>query len=338
MTIQPRTLAAALTAAVLLAAGCSRRAAETPRPAGDDPGLRLPGKPAELFAPGIVSTGMAERDVAMTPDGSELYFTVTNGARGTIVVLRRVDGVWTPPEVAPFSGTWSDYEPAVSPDGRRFFFASTRPAGPTETGPGDSDLWVMERTAAGWGAPRNLGAPVNGDRNEYFPSVTRDGTLYFTSRGERGEAIFRCRPAGGGYGERELLPEQINTTAQQFNAYVAPDESYLIFTSATRAGDLGGGDYQISFRNPDGTWTGAVNMGAAVNSKAGEWSPYVSPDGRVLFFHSTRNAVPDPAPAPLRYADLRAMLERPATGQSDIYWIDASFIEDLRRAARAGRD
>jgi Tol biopolymer transport system component len=274
---------------------------------------------------------MAERDVAMMPDGSELYFTVTNGIHGTIVVVRRLNDVWSTPEVAPFSGSWSDYEPAISPDGRRFFFASQRPSEPGGTEPGDSDIWVMERTGSGWSEPRNLGAPVNSEDNEYFPSLTRDGTIYFTGRGERGEVIFRSRFVDGHYREREQLPVQVNTTAQQFNAYVAPDESYIIFSSARRKGDLGGGDYQISFRNPDDTWTDALNMGPAVNSEAGEWSPYVSPDGKVFFFHSTRNEVPAHAPTPVRYVDLQAMLTQPGTGPSDIYWIDASFIEDLRR-------
>jgi Tol biopolymer transport system component len=330
-----RTFATPAAVAVLLAAACSREAGSPSRLTGDYLGQKPPGRTAELFAPGIVSTGMAERDVAMTPDGSELYFTVTNGIHGTIVVVRRMNGVWTAPEVATFSGHWSDYEPAISPDGRRFFFASTRPREPGATEPGDSDIWVMERTGAEWGEPRNLGAPVNSEHNEYFPSLTRDGTLYFTGRGERGEAIFRSRPVDGRYQEREQLPAQINTTAQQFNAYVAPDESYVIFGSAPRKGDQGGGDYQICFRNPDDTWTDAQNMGPAVNSAAAEWSPYVSPDGKVFFFHSTRNAVSDPAPTALRYADLQAMLNRPATGLSDIYWIDASLIGELRRKSGA---
>ena len=111
---------------------------------------------------------------------------------------------------------------------------------------------------------------------------------------------------------------------------MAPDESYLIFGSLPREGGLGGVDYLISFRNPDGTWTRAVNMGAAVNSPAGEWSASLSPDGRYLFFQSTRNTVPARSAAPLRYAGLQRMQGEPGNGQSDIYWIDAAFIENLR--------
>ncbi len=71
----------------------------------------------EIFAPGIVSTGLATRDVAMTPDGNELYFAVTLGGRTMIMVTRQEDGVWTEPAVAPFSGRYLDIEPTISPMG-----------------------------------------------------------------------------------------------------------------------------------------------------------------------------------------------------------------------------
>ncbi len=324
------TLAPLFLATVLAAAGCTRSATETPRLTGDYLGQAPPGATAALFAPGIVSTGLAERDVAMTPDGSELYFTVVFGGRGTIVAMRRVDGAWTTPEVASFSGTWNDIEPAISPDGQRFFFVSARPRTAGATEPGNTDVWVMERTGTGWSEPANLGGPVNSTDNEYFPSLTRDGTMYFTRRSGGGEALYRSSLAGGRYQEPERLPEQINTTPQQFNSFVAPDESYLIFGSVPREGGLGGVDYLVSFRKEDGTWTDAVNMGPAVNSPAGEWSASLSPDGRYLFFQSTRNTVPARSASPLRYADLERMQGEPGNGQSDIYWIDAGFIESLR--------
>ncbi len=55
----------------------------------------------ELFAPGIVSTGMYTRDVAMTPAGDEIYFGVLVGGLAVIMETKLVDGRWTEPEVAP---------------------------------------------------------------------------------------------------------------------------------------------------------------------------------------------------------------------------------------------
>ena len=150
-------------------------------------GQEPPGLEPRLFAPGVVSTGLATRDIAMTPDGDELYFSVTLGDRTMIMVTRQVDGVWSVPEVAPFSGRYLDIEPAISPDGRRFFFLSTRPQPGQEEKPGwvYQDIWVMDREGDGWGEPFNLGPPVNSDAPEFFPSITNDGTLYFTREGDK---------------------------------------------------------------------------------------------------------------------------------------------------------
>jgi len=149
-------------------------------------GQKPPGLEPEIFAPGIISTGLATRDIAMTPDGNELYFAATLGGRSMIMETRQQDGVWTEPSVAPFSGRYLDIEPAISPDGQRFFFLSTRPQAGQEEKPGwvYQDIWVMDREGDVWGEPYNLGPPINSDAPEYFPSVTNDGTIYFTREGE----------------------------------------------------------------------------------------------------------------------------------------------------------
>ena len=111
-------------------------------------GQAPPGLEPEIFAPGIVSTGLATRDIAMTPDGGELYFAVTLGGRTMIMVTRQQGGVWTEPAVAPFSGRYLDIEPAISPDGQRFFFLSTRdrrPGQEEKSGWVYQDIWVMDR-------------------------------------------------------------------------------------------------------------------------------------------------------------------------------------------------
>jgi hypothetical protein len=291
---------------------------------------------AILFAPGVISTGLAERDGALAPDGSEFYFTATFGRRGTILLARRTGAGWTGPEVVPFSGEWSDIEPALH--GNRLYFASLRPL------PGDSepasaaDIWFVERSGDGWGEPSPIGPPINTDADEFFPSFTSGGTMYFTRGTQGGERIYRARPDGdGGFAEPELLPAEVNAFRTQYNACIAPDESYLIFATVPPDG-LGGSDYVVSFRNPDGSWARPVNAGAPLNSKAHEWAATVSPDGSTVFFHSTRSAIDVRSDPPLRYADLRAMLNEPGHGNSDIYRVSAAVIERLRPTTPARAD
>jgi hypothetical protein len=254
----------------------------------------------------------------------------------TIVWTHLKDGYWTAPEVAPFSGSWSDYEPCLSPDGQRLLFGSARPLPGQEPTPRRRDLWVIDRVEGGWSEPRPLGPPINTERDEYFPSLTRDGTLYYTGQGEDGEErIMRSRPVDGAYAEPEVLGPEVNCGKARFNACVAPDESYVIVCAVGDEGSLGEVDYYVVFRSPDDRWSRPVNLGPAVNSAKGRsWSPSLSPDGRYLFFMSSSSTLTDDhSPVPLCYGDLQRMGSEPGNGNPDIWWVDARLVETLRPAS-----
>jgi hypothetical protein len=340
-----------LTLVALFFVGCGQSAPEPapgadPAAAGaDEPpealtgaylGQPLPGEQPQLFAGGIVSTGMSERDLTMTPDGTEIYFSAQVGREATfsaIVVTRQVDGKWTLPEVAPFSGQYFDLEPAVSPDGGRFFFVSNRPREGSNQPVADEDIWVMEREGAGWSAPHNLGPPVNTDNPEFFPSVTLDGTLYYTAKGDDGkEAIYRARPLGGGFSEPERLGPEVNSGKARFNAFVAPDESFLILPIFGREDSIGAVDYYVVFRSEDDRWSEPINLGDKINTPTGaEWSASLSPDGKALFFMSSRSVIVNRrAPRRMSYDEVRKLHDLSMNGNPDIWWVDAAAVRALR--------
>ena len=91
-------------------------------------GQKPPGKTPEIFAPGIVSTGTdgGEFNSVFSPDGNEFYYSLTNKEkkRDQIMYMRRVNNIWTKPEIAPFSGKYDDCDMFISYDGYRFFFIS----------------------------------------------------------------------------------------------------------------------------------------------------------------------------------------------------------------------
>ncbi len=304
--------------------------------AGDYLGQAPPGVEPAIFAPGIVSTGLSERDIAVTPDGNEIYFGTFAGryAVAVIMVVRRSGGVWGQPEVAPFSGIpgVADLEPALAADGSRLYFLSDRPARAGEKG--GEDIWFVERQGPGWGPATNLGPPVNSAAEEYFPSLTRDGTIYFTRQGDKAhpDGIYRSRLKDGAYAAPERLPDRVNCGRARYNAFVAPDESYLVYAIFGRPDGLGRSDYYVSFRSADDEWSEPVNLGPKINTAGDEeYSPYVTRDGRHFFFMSSRTATPRAL-----FGDriTRAALQRgasaPGNGNADIWWVDASFIEKLR--------
>jgi hypothetical protein len=321
----------------LAGCGADRSAVETetfPVLTGNYLGQPRPGTEPELFARGIISDPMHNRDVAISFEGDEMYFGLANAGVVTIIWTRRMDGRWTEPEVAPFATDPDifDFEPCISPDGQTFMFLSTRPPEGMEPRRGWAyqNIWAMDRTADGWGAPYDLGRPINSDGAELFPSLTADGTLYFTRSGgtPRESYIYRARLTEGGYAEPEKLGPEVNSTAMQYNAFVAADESYVIYLVPEKEGNIGASDYYISFRSEDDTWTGPINMGPAVNRPGATGaSPYVTRDGTYFFYSSTK---PLPEGTALSYDLIKRLYYEPENGSPDIYWVDASFIEELR--------
>ena len=279
-----------------------------------------------LFGEGVVSTGEFESHAAFTPDGRTLYFVKSTPAftDWRIYVVQFSGGRWSTPQVARFSGRHRDADPFVSADGRHLYFISDRTVDgrPKE----DMDIWVMDRAKGGdWGEPRNLGAPVNSTGSEWLPRLAASGALYFGSDRPGGLGrtdLYRARSASGRFEEPENLGPAINSAADEYEACIAPDESFLVFMAAGRADDLGGGDLYISYRQQDGRWAQARNLGPKVNGPGLEISPYLSPDGRYFFFSSARG----PAGAPRGERP-----KGPRNGLGDIYQMDLGALHALAK-------
>jgi hypothetical protein len=238
----------------LIAIGCAEESPESVGTTssvlrGDYLGQAPPGLKPEVFAPGVVSLdGHRERDVTFSRDLMEFYFS----RDAAIMVIRQEGGRWTGPEAAPFSSEYQEFEAFVSPDGQRMYYISRRPlSGLGE--PEDWQTWFVERDGPGWGAPKRLT-----DQGDFYPTITRNGVMYFTGADTD---LYRSRLVDGLMTEREKLGDTVNTEAAEYNACIAPDESFIAFTSEGWGPGFGGGDLFISFRKEDGSWTKAKNMG-----------------------------------------------------------------------------
>ena len=284
-----------------------------------------------IFGDGVISTGDFESHPAFTPDGMTLYFLKSTPTFGfwTIVVSRFIAGRWTTPEVAPFSGRYSDADPFITADGKKFYFISNRPVPGKTTR--DLDIWVMDKTDNGWSEPRNLGQSVNSNADEWFPTLASDGTLYFGSGRDGGKGatdIYRAQFVNGNYREPENLGTAINTEFDEYEPLIAPDQSYLIFMAARRPDCISGsGDLFLSYRK-DRTWTKAINLGKEINSPREEYSPMISPDGKYFFFTSARGR--RPPEKQMNYEELMGWLRGTRNGLGDIYQMDFSALNISR--------
>ena len=124
----------------------------------------------------------------------------------------------------------------------------------------------------------------------------------------------------------------MNCGTNRFNVFIAPDETYAIVPAVGRDDGLGGVDYYVVFRSEDDTWSEPVNLGPKINQPEGrEWSASISPDGKYLFFMSSRSNEDDGLPLTGRsISDLLELSARPGQGNSAIWWVSTEVIEQLR--------
>jgi hypothetical protein len=246
----------------------------------------------EIFAPGYISTNLYERDMAISPDGNELIYTLSDykQSRRCLVIVNKNDNTWGDKEILSFSGIYSDIEPFFSFDGNKLYFASNRPVG-IDTARTDYNIWVSERTNRGWGEPKALPPDINTLQDEFYPSLGKNNNLYFTSARENGhgkEDIYLSRYVDGVYLEPVPLDTNVNTATYEFNAYVNPEENLIIFSSYGRKDDLGGGDLYFSKKDQNGNWQPSVNMGSMVNSDKLDYCPFLDIPRGNFYFTSDR--------------------------------------------------
>ncbi len=293
--------------------------------------MNKPDTTLKLFAPGTVSRGLYERDFTINPDGTEIFYSIMSRNYSVIVTSKLVNNKWSQPEVAHFSGSteYFDAEPHITPDGKHLMFLSTRAPEGMEQKEGwhYQNIWVCDKTNDGWSKPYNLGKPINTDSGEYFPSVTNSGTLYFTREEANGEQyIYRSEMVNGKYQEPEKLPKQINRNKFQYNACIAPDESYIILCTNITDGKSRRTDYAISYRSDNDTWSELTLLGNNINySGSHALSPYITPDGKYLFFSQSRQN----SSTITRYntTDMYKAINEPQNGNSDIYWISTEAFK-----------
>lgn len=239
---------------------------------------------AQVFAPGVVSSPYTEWATSFSNDGNTVYFS-RGAIYWTICFAKKVNGEWANPQVAAFSGKWNDTDPFVSPDGKKLFFVSNRPLenAPQTQGNKNYHLWYVDHISGDqWGTPHHIDAEVNKDAvNDYAPSVSSNGTLFWCSRDRDGTKGMQSFYAGW-LGDHFDTPRQVIVKGAKEiqDPFIGPNEKYLVF--------LDGNDICISFRNGS-DWTDAQKLPKQINSGEDCSSPCISPDGKMLYFSSSRS-------------------------------------------------
>lgn len=267
----------------------SYRQYDTPIPDGTYLGQTPPGSTPEPFAPGIVTTEYYEISGVFTPDMKEFYLIRDGGKyeKPSFVVFKNKNNRWHESVISPRVGT-----PFIAPDGKTMHLGKR----------------YMDRTETGWSERKNLGPPFDNMPIMRLTASSK-GTYFFDEfKSDFTGDIRFSRLVDGKYEEPKLLGKNINS-GKSFHPFIAPDESYLIFDGKREDG-YDDSDLYISYRQQDGSWGEAINLGDKINTRAWEALANVTPDGKYLFFN--RNMGTD------NYENV------------DIFWVDAQIIEELR--------
>jgi WD40-like Beta Propeller Repeat len=292
----------------------------------------------KLFAPGNVSGPADDLSPAFSPDGKAVYFTRGNNSASTILLSTQIQGHWSAPTIASFSGQWNDIEPAMAPDGSHLVFSSNRPIdaqgsvldatynGKVAAG-GGGNLWRVDRRGERWASPKRLPEAINSGTAVFSPSIAGDGSLYFMRQDGRTGTfhLFRSAYRSGNYQE----PEPVNVgdpTTEEVDPAIAPDESFMVFTSNHPARH----DQKrlmIAFHDKLG-WAAPQDLGDEVNEAGNNIEARLGSDHRTLYF-STNTVPPVSFPRSLDRArsDLTDMLVW-ANGRQNIWYVSlASWID-----------
>ncbi len=259
-------------------------------------GQTPPSLNAEVFAPEIIATEDGfESDVKFSPNMKEVYFVKKGGKyeKRTPLVIRYENNEWG-------SETVTDKEhPIYSKDGNIIYKGNK----------------YKERTESGWSEFKSMGAPFT-DKHIMGISISDKGAFFFDQFDPPDTigAISYSRLIDGKYEPRQKMGKEINTGSWIAHPYIAPDESYLMW-DAVREDGYGDGDLYISFRQKDGSWGAAINLGDKINTAHQENGVRMTPDGKYLFFWRGYEKVKE---------------DGSTYWVGNPYWVDAQVIETLR--------
>ena len=284
------------------------------------------------FLPDVISQFPNVRDFALSPNGNEIMFTAQSimGNLSAIITMKKENNVWNKPEIASFSGQHFDLEPFFAYNGLKLYFVSTRPMDNTTTKPKDFDIWYVERTALNdhWSQPKNMGSPINTKYGEFYPSIANNGNFYFTRDNptlKRKDDIYISTFKDGNYLEPTVLPNTVNSVGYEYNAFIAPDESYLLYGCYNREDGLGRGDLYISYNSELG-WSEAKNLGKTINSNKMDYCPFVDAKTNTLYFTSKLDNTKTTFETPVSINGLLEEFKRYDNGLSRLYQISFDTV------------
>jgi flagellar motor protein MotB len=189
------------------------------------------------------------------------------------------------------NSAYEDYGPTLNAADEILIFTSKRNRREITEKPNE-DLFYTRFESGYWDEAKPFGKPINSQYNEGSACLSKDGkTLYF-ARCECPECFGNCDLfvatllKDGSWGNVRNLGPNVNSPAWDSHPTLSVTEDTLYFAS-DRFGGFGLSDLYFTYKDKNGEWTPAQNMGPIVNTRGNEVSPFLHPQYNVLYFSST---------------------------------------------------
>ncbi|MBU1011971.1 MAG: hypothetical protein KKG99_03110 [Bacteroidetes bacterium] len=253
-----------------------------------------PGDTAKIFAKDLISEkGRFEFGVSFSPNGKELLVGTQERDTASVIYTKKTKNGWAKPKKTSLSNGkfTNEMEPFFTPDGKQIYFAPFNQWDRIR-------LWSVDISSQGWVNQRILDTVVAAFP-AFYPVCSSNKTLYYSNIDDR--KIYKSKFQNGRYAKPELVGLPFG-----FHCFIAPDESFALIDGDLNG--LGESDICVVFKNKADQWGKPINLGKRVNSEYSETCPALSHDGKYIFFS--------------RYNEVNEL--------SDIYWVSAKIIEELR--------
>ncbi|WP_400191145.1 OmpA family protein [Hymenobacter sp. B81] len=200
------------------------------------------------------------------------------------------------------NSAYSEHSPVISSDDKVLLFTSrsenvtgaNASGADAKKGKGNvasdgeyyEDIFEAKRISEDeWEKPRSLSGALNGKGHDASIQVFDNDSKMLMYRQDENGDIFYSEKSGGDWTEPKKLNGNINSKAFESDAYITPDGLTIYFSTGKYSED-GRLDIYTATRQAGGDWGPAKSLGSAINTRFDDDSPYLSRDGKTLYFSS----------------------------------------------------
>ncbi len=228
---------------------------------------------------GVNLLGIQHDTAAQTPT-SRYPFELSD------VALKKVNFTVLAPQI---NTVYAEVRPFITANGKELFFCRRNHPENAMKQKDKQDIWVSTLTSDNqWGNPKNLGLTINTKNADAICSISPDGSeiIFISDKMDQSKPLMKSIRTNTTWSEPQTMEI---TNFYNLNPYIDFYFSYeanVLLMAIQREDSKGEQDLYVSFRKEKNVWSEPQNLGAVVNSGKSDFAPFLSVDGKTLYYSS----------------------------------------------------